>query len=488
MKKIFSYILGCAGVLSLVACESESDDLGSQFFKNATSQEVSYDLVAYNKSHQDTLNVNAYSSNKVLLGAFSEEHFGLQKTSFVSQLSPSQYKPDFGTNAKVDSVFLEISPEFVADAPKTSVDDSFVYQGQEAKKEVKTFSVAKYGKKSMTMKINVDEVSEDLSAKNSKVNSGTSVALGTHLGSLFFDATAKSIRITKKGTGDELYAQDAKIKIPLDASYFQTKIINQAKNSSFDSFENFSKYFKGVSLSVEGNDGYFFGFLPKNVSIKMYYSDGTTSSKKNLVYQFNVDSHCIRFNQNTFKRGQEFDKVLSNINTTSGDSRLYLQGMGGPSAVVKIPASVIEQIKNVYQNQKGVILSAKIRVYVDQHWNNEYAKPTDFVIGYNGENDFTSDVLAFIGKINKEIVSGYELDKSSSYYDIIVTETLRDIIEKSKMNKDLELNIGSYLKLQGNALVAGQTTNAFAPERIILLGSNTSDVKKIKLNITYTKK
>lgn len=489
MRKIFNYILTCSVILSIVSCESESDDFGSQFFKKATSQEISYDLVAYNKTNHDTLNVNAYAQDKVLLGAFSEDHFGLQKTSFVSQLSPLEYKPNFGTNAKVDSVVLEILPEFSSDAVKTSVNESFSYKGQEAKKEIKVYTVAKYGKKSSNMKINVDEISKDLTATDSKINSGTLISLGTRLGSLSFDGTTKSIVILKKGTNEQFYSQDAKVRIPLNKNYFQTKVINQVKNSSLDSFENFLSLFKGINISVEDNDGYFFGFLPKNVSIKMYYSnDENLSSGKNSVYQFNVTTNCIHFNKNTFNRGQEFKKVFSHINKVDGDSHLYLQGMGGPSGVVKIPESVISQIKKVYQEKKGVILSAKIRVYADENWNIEYKKPTDFLLNYLENYNFTSDVLAFLGKIKENLVSGYDLDKNSAYYDIIVTETLRDVIEKSKDNRDLEINVGSYMNIQGNTFVAGQTTRAYTPERIILLGSNTSDTKKIKLNIIYTKK
>jgi hypothetical protein len=62
------------------------------------------------------------------LGAFDESNFGMQKSSYVTQVRLNSYNPDFGTNAKVDSVVLEMKPLYqtATDSVKTNtVDDNF---------------------------------------------------------------------------------------------------------------------------------------------------------------------------------------------------------------------------------------------------------------------------------------------------------------------------------------------------------------------------
>jgi hypothetical protein len=49
--------------------------------------------------------------------------------------------------------------------------------------------------------------------------------------------------------------------------------------------------------------------------------------------------------------------------------------MGGPSIGIKIPDETINQLKQLYQNDKAAIISAKVRIYTDPtDWNNNLSK------------------------------------------------------------------------------------------------------------------
>ena len=181
------------GTVLFVSCEPEADELGTQFFQNGTAvgTETSYDVIAYNLFHKDTIQTSSSQLVNATLGAFDESNFGMQKSSYVTQVRLNSYNPDFGTNAKVDSVVLEMKPLYqtATDSVKTNtVDDNFFYPDATtaAKKVITTYPVIKYGKAKIggqtSLTIRVDEVNEFLNSTDTKFFSDKQVALGASLG------------------------------------------------------------------------------------------------------------------------------------------------------------------------------------------------------------------------------------------------------------------------------------------------------------------
>lgn len=86
------------GSLILWSCESDADQLGSQFFQDgAQGNQTPYDVIAYNVNNGDSIRVDNSRLQTATLGAFSESQFGMQKSAYVSQVRMSSYEPDFGT-------------------------------------------------------------------------------------------------------------------------------------------------------------------------------------------------------------------------------------------------------------------------------------------------------------------------------------------------------------------------------------------------------
>src|SRR5690606_20255726 len=113
MKKIFKALKFTGAILFLIvffiACDKdfssvESNVLGEDNF-NFNTEKISLPIIAYNKK-LDSLQINNLSSN--LLGVFNDPVFGQTTASVITQLAPSGYGPDFGTNPAVDSVILSI--------------------------------------------------------------------------------------------------------------------------------------------------------------------------------------------------------------------------------------------------------------------------------------------------------------------------------------------------------------------------------------------
>ncbi|MGZ5192972.1 MAG: DUF4270 family protein, partial [Kaistella sp.] len=279
IKKLFNITASLViGSLILWNCEPEADMLGSQFFQNgAQGTESLYDVIAYNVNNNDTIRTDNQRLQSATLGAFNEPQFGLQKSSYVSQVRLSNYSPEFGTNPVLDSAVLVIKPVYAADSVTTTTAEDYIYPvgAVPAKKVVTTYPVAKYGKTKINGKtifnIRVNEVNDFLGSNTDQIYSDRSVSTGTLLGSKIFDGTINAIKITKDSDNSDLYVRDASLRIPLDSTFFQNKIITKGSAPELADAASFIRYFKGLKLSVVENDGYIFNFDPNSVVINLYY-------------------------------------------------------------------------------------------------------------------------------------------------------------------------------------------------------------------------
>ncbi|HBV16317.1 DUF4270 family protein [Chryseobacterium carnipullorum] len=523
------------GSALLYNCEPETDSLGEQLFVDGAAEGnvTSYDLIAYNVNNNDSIrsdagrlvnliNTSGISPSYAVLGAFSEGQFGMQKASYLTQLRMSTDNFNFGTTPKVDSVVLVLRPNSVADSVVTRpLKDESLLVGTETvpvSTEIKSYPtnfVNKYGKTKLgpggshtLMHINVDEITTFLDSNTDAFKySNVVVNTGESLGSAVFDGNVTSKTITKKSDNSALFTSDAGLRIRLNKDFFQTKILDKSGKPELMDAANFTRYFKGIKLSVTDTDGYLLQIPTETMELIMYYTN-----EKN-------DNGTITRPQSTFKLlltggignariGQyEYDRTNSawaiarqSINTTDGDSKLYLQGMGGPSVRVKIPDETITKLKTLYKNNKAAIMSASIRIFTDAAtWSNNYRRKannftmlpytTNKTTGLLELKSFTADVTAGFG-----LMRSYDLDKNPSYYDFIVTKTVKDIVEakegEEKENSILLVNMGEFVPTTtGPAAGYKFTTRAFATERGVYVGTDKTNPNRIQLKITYgTKK
>ena len=488
MKKIklflFSLFLGSVAV----GCNSDADDLGLQFFEDneAQGEQAAYDLVAYNVNNNDVVRSDSYSLKKATLGVFNESQFGMQKSAYVTQVRMPSYAPNFGVNPVVDSVVLEIKPEYDATAKTTSI-TNITYKGQAAKQTLTAYSAVKYGNPASAMMINVNEITTDLGSAGTEILSNKTVTAGTLLGTKSFTGNSIAVSINKTSDNTALLTKDVGLRIPLNASYFQTKIANKSGASELSNESNFVNYFKGLKISVQGIDGYLINFSPDQVTMTMYYTHGAPSDRKTESYSFNLASPNVHFSQISYNRSTIFNNVMAGIDRTNGDPLLYMQGMGGPGAGIKIPENAIEALKTLRRDRRAAIVSAKIRLYTDTSvWNNSYTKPDNFLVKKEGETDFITDLKTMLYNNNFKLVTAYATNANPSYYDVNITKTVKDIVEQGQEAKDIILNIGSYLTNYNGALVSEDyNTNVYSPNRAVFVGTNSVSQYRPRLLVTY---
>lgn len=489
MKKIKLFLFSLFFGSIAVGCNSDADDLGLQFFENneAQGEQAAYDLVAYNVNNNDVVRSDSYSLKKATLGVFSESQFGMQKSAYVTQVRLSKYAPDFGTNPVVDSVVLEIKPQYDA-TTKAITTTNVTHEGQAAKQTLTKYEAVKYGNPATTMNIDVHEITTDLGAVGTEILSNSTVATsGVPLGTKAFSGNVYAVSINKTSDNTVLLTREAGVRIKLDKVHFQTKIANKSGATELSNESNFINYFKGLKISVQGIDGYLINFAPDQVTMTMYYTYGDASDRKEGTYSFNLASPNVHFSQISYNRSTIFNNVMAGIDRTNGDPLLYMQGMGGPGAGIKIPENAIEALKTLRRDKRAAIVSAKIRLYTDTSvWNNSYTKPDNFLVKKEGETDFIADIKAMLYNNNFKLVTAYATNANPSYYDVNITKTVKDIVEQGQEAKDIILNIGSYLTNYNGALVSEDyNTNVYTPNRAVFVGTNSVSQYRPRLLVTY---
>lgn len=516
MKKAFTILsMVIFGGMLVYNCEPDPDSLGEQLFLDgaAAGNEVAYDVIAYNINNNDSIRSDAAKLGLATLGAFNEGQFGMQKASYYTQLRLAAYDPDFGTNAVVDSVVLVIKPTYASDSLTTTTDESYVYPdgAVAAKKVVNTYRATKYGRAKANggnLTVKVQEVTDFLNGYSDIAYSNKDYAVNLNaseqLGSKTFNGSVNSIAITKDSDNSSLFSSEAGFRIPLKPEFFQTKIINKKGQPELKDVASFIRYFRGLKISVEENDGYLVQFSPSSVELIMYYKsdkvENGTTTRPQTKYAFSIGNGNAHIGNYQYNRAGSAAGTALPPNTTTGDAKLFAQGMGGNSIGIKFSPTEIEKLRKLYNDNKAGIVSAKIRMYTDDvAWNNKYKKPTLLTIVQKDKDTdgkettkFTNDLLLLSATPNFAYMRAYNLDKNPAYYDFTVTQSLKEIVEdvekKDYSNKYFKIDMGNFLQSStGNTLAGYQfTSRPFSTDRAVFIGSaDPSNANKIQLRVTY---
>jgi len=516
IRKIFTILsLMVVGSTIVYNCEPDPDSLGEQLFLDdaATGNETSLDLIAYNISNNDTVRTDAFylkdlidngvTRSKAVLGAFNEGQFGLQKASYFTQVRLNAYNPDFGTNAEVDSVVLVIKPTYRADSIKTTTDEDYVYPDGNvaAKKVVNTYPAVKFGKAKKNLTLKVEEVTEFMNGNTDPVYSNYNFATSTVLGIKQFSGDVNSVVITKDDTDNtELFKTSAVgFRMKLDETFFQQKILDKKGQPVLSDVSNFIRHFRGMKISVLEDDGYLFQFDPNELEMIMYYKndkevDGVNTRPQNK-FVFDLKSANVHTGYYEYNRAGAEINTYALGNTTTGDLKLYAQGMGGNSIGVKFPKATIDDLKKMYQNDKAAIISAKIRIYTDENtWTNPYTKPdyNDFSIVQKDKDASGKITTAFTADYTSlptfMPIRAYNLDKNPSYYEFTVTQSLKNIVESGEdyTNKYFKIDLAQFLKNSSDAIAGySYTSRSFAPLRAVFVGSDPANANRIQVRVTH---
>lgn len=542
MKKLFNFvaaILVCTTAVSLVSCEDDISDVGSGLLDTGSSANVFYvDLISYN-TNSDSIRSDEKVLQNGILGVFEEPVFGRTKAKFISQARLGSLSPDFGTNPELDSVILHI-PVFSKTLEDADVDTTYVYLAEnESPSDTATMVIKRtykldsiYGAVDMPMTLNVREVSEYLYSQDSTYYSNPNLGnpncsscpninnidvFPTVIGSQVVRKTVSTFEKRKKSEPEVVPM--VSIRIPMDVAYFKSKFIDNQNSADLSNQSTFIRnFFRGIELSVDESQGFFFNFNP-NLGLTMHYTHentdedaGENPERKKGVFNLSFGSYwdsIMGYNVQVAQfdhqnRSSQFVNSYENADTLNGAPRLYLAGMEGTKVHIKLNQDQLNEIRNNVQNNDWAIVGAELNLHMDDSYG---FRKAPYLFGWNSYKEGTkwlsknfTDIMTFYNNYPNSVQFNpkYNYKDNNNLYTIRVTDYVKSIVERNETFDEgrIVLSMGNFLLSPVSSFTSilngadpFSNNRAFNAHRVVLHGNATEQVdKKLRLKVYYTKK
>lgn len=538
MKKIFKalHLFGALASIAIVvmACDKEFNSIESDVLgkdnANFNTAKRNIEVLAYNKK-LDAVQINGFNSN--LLGVYKDPLYGQTTASIVTQILPTSFNPDFGTNPIIDSVMLNI-PYF---SRTNGVVDGVTQYVMEERD-----SLYSYGDGTIKLSIyrntyflrdfnpNAEEAAAQMyySFAENTPNSTEHFAL-TESGSINFDSFKEpdaiysqdylpsNLAIEIKNGENTSYSAPA-LRIPLDIDFWKTTIFDKEDGAELSNANNFRNYFRGLYIKAEAKDSnnghlQLLNFGSSNATITIYYTKESTSDssvRNNTTYTFNFSG--IRLN--TFIN--EFTTPLEDGDVDNGDEILNLKGMSGSMAVVDLfPGEknadgvplALENLRTDFTDSDGdpirLINEARLIIYENDALTDAEHK-YDRLYAYDIKNntalvDYNFDVTTnTTTPYNSKVIHLGQRDtlgETDRGYKIRITEHMRRLLFNDSLNTKIGLVISNNVNTITNADLLNSnddvdevpTATQLTARGTKLYGSSaTNQNKKIRLEIFYS--
>ena len=434
-----------------------------------------------------------------LLGQYTQAPFGTLSATIVAQVGLSSVNPVFGEQSQAnENKNNKQENETVTEAylyipffnPLSSLQKPTYTQNAEYTLD------SIYGNKAAQFKIDVKELNYYLSDIGTNLNAkeyySNDSAINAHIGASVASATGATYTLTNKAvvryqfddpktTEDESKkVQDVLapgLRIPLSASFFQSKIISQEGAAVLSNLNDFKQHFKGLVISASDFSNDLVMMLNTSAAkIEINYS--YTSNDKTLKKRFELPISGITMNL-----------FSQNGGATTDSSKIYLSGALGHGATLKIADADINTIKN----QKLMITDASILLYVDQSVT--YQKEPERLFIYNANTgapladysyDPTANAQTAAYSHLVHLVPLYKVNGKGVYYRLRITNHLLNIVNGNTTNVPLGIAVISNVK---NSTVKNYLTGSQkgkTTESAVVTPLSTV-IKEVKIEVNYSK-
>jgi hypothetical protein len=309
-----------------------------------------------------------------------------------------------------------------------------------------------------------------------------------------------------------------RLKIPLDKSFFQSKILDQEGNIDLKNPDNFNLFFKGLVISAyDFSDDLLMILDYSNSRIKINYDydeyndnntlDDTTDDtieKANKDFEILLNGNQL----NLFKNESYNQEILDNINTTENLSKAYLKG--GQGIMLELDLFTENNGDNILDKIKSngwLINEANLTFYVDQNTISSYGgliEPARLYL-YDIESqipliDYFIDNSTGNKESDKKTTHDgllhYESDNKGLKYKIRISEHVKNIVRNDSISKKLGLFVTSSIENSQNLDLRDNSnlntiplSSAINPLGTVLYGPNPKSEnfdKRLRLEIFYT--
>ena len=411
-------------ILTFMACEEdfatlESDVINSDIATNFDILSEKHDVITYTKALDHIMNpVQTNGLGLSTLGLY-DDVYGRTTSSFVTQLTPSSYDPDFGDETTIDSVvvtipFFSTITDYDENGNAIYEADSIIPRGDTYKSIRLRIFENNYFIRDFDPYAEFDESQAYYSNKTATSSLTTpspiemfgSVLEGEELTMIpdyqtSYGNGAQNNQITisnnvyvleepdnedDEDTDPQITARlSPGIRVKLDPTFWQNKIIDKEGDPVLSNQNNFKEYFRGLYFKAEAvaDDGSFLilNTSSSNAHITIYYTKLTTSTVDDedltdtASYVLNFGPNKINFFENNYS--------INNGQPETGDNKIYLKGGEGSIAGIKLfdgfydeEAGITNFDKfrndfvnledNEYKSSKRLVNEANLVFYVDR--------------------------------------------------------------------------------------------------------------------------
>lgn len=503
-----------AVVVSLIACEDDFDTVGSGVIGEPGFNADLYDDALLSAYTYDLPPVQTNNLPLNLLGVYQDDVFGTQEASVLSNLSLTVLDPSFGTDPVVDSVVLAI-PYF---SHEVLEDDETVY-ALDSVYGNSPFSLSVY-ESNYFLNIYDPELGFEQAQKYysnlepqimSNINPDTLYKNNSFIPSA---EEREEYIVDAAGVIDTVTLAPA-LRLMLDKSFFQRKILDNAGGTGLLNQSNFRNYFRGLYLKADqlDNEGtmMLLDFLHPDAGVTIYYktrvADATDSDDDdNSEEMIEVRrSFTLKFGGT---RVNTFDQEVPEFD----EENLYLKGGEGSMAVIELFSGpdadnngVSDELEFLRENE-WLINEANLEFFV----NREYADGLDeaervYLYDINNNSILADYILETPGKANPltSLANNRHLqpltrdeEGNGVSYKIRITNHIDKILNSDSTNVKLGLVVTQNVNLISTYNVLPSVNPEveripggaiITPEATVLYGPDAEDEdKRLKLKIYYT--
>lgn len=541
MIKKFAEVLKYLGVVTgiligVISCENDFKNVGVSIVDNSifSTKDTILEVIAFSR------NIDSNQTNALdhyLLGVQSDLIFGKLETSIIGQLSLPMTDYEYGLNAVIDTVIVDIPYLATLDGTQTYVDE------EDVEHEVPKFvldSIWPKGDKSF--QLNVFELGTYLSNIDdndpTKPKKYYNVEVFDKLNSLYSNSFVPNpndtmlivdrYRYLELGE-KEIYKKDTikktelspSIKIPLDVGIIKTIFQDNAEGSEFASNANFYHYFRGLyleALEISSANASLMTLDLSQAAMTIYFSYDvmdTEEEDEDLDEDgiFGEDEPVKVRTPNSFKfpfsgiktnlynrddSGSVENYLDNNANQTDGENLLFVQGAAGTDVVIKLfgedsNENEIPDDLEMLRNKNWLINDAQLILNIDQNNTTNWTPERLYLYVYGGEegeNTQTLDAMRYPiestgGKLQRDS------DGNPEKYTFYITEFISEILKHDSELTKYNFGVKVYHKhdiptFENDTILRKFNTN---PKGLVLKGNlPSSDETRIKLEIYYSEK
>ncbi|NRD19056.1 DUF4270 domain-containing protein [Winogradskyella eckloniae] len=555
---LFAFVLLAC---SFIACDNdfatiESDVINSDNATNFSVEIASSDIITYTKP-LGPVQTNDFGSGLSTLGIY-DDIYGRTIASFVTQLAPSTVDPEFGDNATIDSVvvtmpFFNTAIDFDDDGNVIYDIDSIIPKSDTYKNIKLRIFENNYFIRDFDPAGDFNESQAYFSNKTASNSEMISNLEGEELIFLdepqtsYYESSNNNITINsdvfvleEEDDDDDddlpqvIERQAPGIRIRLDPTFWQTKILDKEGDAVLSSQNNFADYFRGLYFKVEPNDAGDGSFIVLNTNsttanVTVYYKNTTTTVNDDGTEEetTNTGTYVLNFSPNKINFfDNDFSQSITEGNSETGDSKIYLKGGQGAIAGVKLFQGMYDEEagisnfekfrsdfvvleNNEFVSSKRLVNEANLVFYVDQDivQNNEPNRLYLYDIDNNSPLidyylDGLNNTLPSFSIVNHlgplERVDEDDPTSAGVKYKFKITDHINNLLLRDSTNIELGLSVSLNVNLEESIAQRKVQTasdidftvpasSTISPRGVVLHGNNTNDdSKKVYLEIYYT--